>query len=119
MLYFYPRAFTPGCTAQSCSLRDEYGEMQQRDVTILGASLDNEERQRSFKEEHALPFELLSDTDKALARALDALMTGGLAAARRTFIINPEGQVAHRFDRPRTRDHAEEVLAKLDELMKN
>ena len=116
VLYFYPRAFTPGCTAQTCSLRDEHAEMHQRGVVVLGASLDNEERQRSFKEEHGLPFELLSDNDKELARAFDALMIGELMAARRTFIINPEGRLAFRFDRPQTHDHAEEVLAKLDEL---
>lgn len=117
VLYFYPRAFTPGCTAQSCSLRDEYGEMKQRDVTLLGASLDNEERQLAFKKEHDLPFELLSDNGKELARAFDVLMSGGLMASRRTFIINPDSRVAYRFDRPKTHGHAEEVLAKLDELM--
>lgn len=117
VLYFYPRAFTPGCTAQTCSLRDEFGELTERGAIILGASLDSLERQQSFKEEHGLPFHLLSDSDRELSRSFDVLMTGGLAAQRRTFIINPEGVVAHRFDRPSTRDHAEEVIEKLDELM--
>lgn len=117
VLYFYPRAFTPGCTAQSCSLRDEFGDIEARGATIIGVSLDSPERQKAFKKEHALPFELLSDIDKELARAFDSLMIGGLAAARKTFIINPEGKVAYRFDRPRTADHADEVIAKLDELM--
>ncbi len=116
VLYFYPRSFTPGCTAQSCSLRDEFGEIQQRGATILGASLDSPERQRNFKAEHHLPFELLSDEGKQLARAFDSLMVGGLAAARKTFIIDPDGRVAYRFDRPRTRDHADEVIARLDAL---
>lgn len=116
VLYFYPRAFTPGCTAQSCSLRDEFGEIQQRGAIILGASLDSPERQRDFKAEHQLPFELLSDEGRELARAFDSLMVGGLAAARKTFIIDPHGRVAYRFDRPRTRGHADEVIARLDEL---
>lgn len=117
VLYFYPRAFTPGCTAQSCSLRDTYGEISERGVAILGASLDTVDRQREFKTEHHLPFELLSDTDKELARAFDSLMIGGLMAARKTFIIDPDGRVAYRFDRPSTNNHGEEVLSKLDDLL--
>ncbi len=117
VLYFYPRAFTPGCTAQSCSLRDTYGEIQDRGAAILGVSLDSPDRQREFKAEHHLPFELLSDTDKELARAFDSLMVGGLMAARKTFIIDPDGRVAYRFDRPDTRNHGEEVVAKLEELL--
>ncbi len=117
VLYFYPRAFTPGCTAQSCSLRDEFGEIQDRGAVILGVSLDSPARQQSFKQEHHLPFDLLSDEDKELARAFDSLMVGGLMAARKTFIINPAGQVAHRFDRPSTSDHATEVIRELDRLL--
>lgn len=116
VLYFYPRAFTPGCTAQTCSLRDEHQPIRERGAIIIGASLDNEERQLAFKEEHGLPFELLSDENKELARAFDALMVGGLAASRRTFIIDPQGKVAHRFDRPKTHDHAKEVITTLDAL---
>lgn len=118
VLYFYPRAFTPGCTAQSCSLRDEFGEIEERGAVILGVSLDSPERQAEFKAEHHLPFELLSDTDRELTRAFDALMRGGLMAQRKTFIIAPGGTVAYRFDRPSTADHAEEVINKLDELLR-
>ena len=117
VLYFYPRSFTPGCTAQSCSLRDEFGELEDRGAVILGASLDSHERQVRFKEEHQLPFELLSDTDRELARAFDSLMRGGLMAQRKTFIIAPGGTVAYRFDSPQTSGHADEVIDKLDELM--
>lgn len=117
VLFFYPRAFTPGCTAQSCSLRDAYAEMQERGAVVLGASLDSLERQVAFREEHDLPYHLLADTSGEVARAFDSLMPGGLAAARRSFIIAPDGTIAHRFDRARTRDHAEEVLKELDRLM--
>ena len=117
VLYFYPRAFTPGCTAQACSLRDEFGELQERAAVILGASLDSVQRLKEFKTEHALPFELLSDSDKELSRAFDSLMLGGIMSARKTFIIAPDGKVAYRFDRPKTSSHADEVIAKLDELM--
>ncbi len=118
VLYFYPRAFTPGCTAQSCSLRDEFGEIQDRGAVILGASLDSPERQADFKAEHHLPFELLSDENRELARAFDSLMRGGLMAQRKTFIIAPGGTVAYRFDRPATTNHADEVIEKLDELIR-
>lgn len=118
VLYFYPRAFTPGCTAQSCSLRDEFGELQERGAIILGASLDSPERQVRFKQENNLPFELLSDENRELARAFDSLMRGGLMAQRKTFIIAPDGTVAHRFDNPRTSGHADEVIEKLDELLR-
>jgi thioredoxin-dependent peroxiredoxin len=117
VLYFYPRAFTPGCTSQSCSLRDEFGEIQERGAVILGASLDSIERQNQFKEEHQLPFDLLSDEQKELARAFDSLMIGGMMASRKTFIVNPEGLVVYRFDSPDTRNHGDEVIHKLDELM--
>lgn len=117
VLYFYPRAFTPGCTAQSCSLRDEYADIRERGAAILGVSLDNPERQQEFKNEHSLPFDLLSDTEKALARAFDSLMTGGLMTARKTFLIDPDGRVAYRFDRPATSGHAGEVIAELDRLI--
>jgi peroxiredoxin Q/BCP len=117
VLYFYPRAFTPGCTAQSCSLRDEYGEITARGATILGVSLDPVERQLRFREEHQLPFHLLSDTDKALAKAFDSLMIGGLVAARKTFIIAPDSTLAYRFESAKTGSHAEEVIAVLDNLI--
>lgn len=118
VLYFYPRAFTPGCTAQSCSLRDEFGELQQRGAVILGASLDSPEKQSRFQQEHRLPFELLSDENGALARAFDSLMWFRRMAQRKTFIIAPNGTVAYRFDRPHTTDHADEVISKLDELIR-
>lgn len=118
VLYFFPRTFTPGCTAQSCSLRDEYSEIKERGVVLLGVSLDDTERQKEFKKEYNLPFELLSDTDKALSKAFDSLGLGGLMASRKTFIINPEGKLAFRFDKAQTSNHADELIAELDRLQK-
>lgn len=119
VLYFYPRAFTAGCTAQACSLRDDYGALQQRGAVILGASLDDTERIKAFKKEYALPFELLSDSNAALSGAFDSLTADRQRAARKTFIIDPQGVIAYRFDRAKTDGHADEVLEKLDELMAN
>src|SRR6201987_2184740 len=69
LVYFYPKAMTPGCTAQACSLRDSYTELQQKGVKIFGVSLDTVENQKKFQVEDRLPFELLSDRDKRVTDA--------------------------------------------------
>jgi thioredoxin-dependent peroxiredoxin len=116
VLYFYPKAFTPGCTAESCSLRDGYGEIQKTGAMILGASFDSLETQKEFKAKHNLPFDLLSDSKKEVAKAFDSVMIGGIAAARKTFILSPEGKVARVFDKVNTGSHDDEVLEALKTL---
>jgi thioredoxin-dependent peroxiredoxin len=118
VLYFFPKAFTPGCTAESCSLRDGYAEIRKLGAVILGVSLDTEENQKGFKAKHELPFELLSDRGKALSKAFDALMPGGFLARRVTFIINPEGRIAHVFDKVTAATHEAQVREVLAELQK-
>lgn len=117
VLYFYPKAFTPGCTAEACSLRDEFGEIAERGARILGVSTDDIETQTRFKNEYHLPFDLLSNTDKKLAKAFDSLMIGGLMTARKTFIIDSDGRIAHRFDKVNASTHADEVIQTLDALI--
>ncbi len=116
VLYFYPKADTPGCTAQSCSLRDGYTELQERGAKVIGVSLDSLDRQESFKESHNLPFPLIADTDKKIARAYDVLAPLALFTQRKTFIIDPDGNLAHIFDRVDVRSHDEEVLRELTRL---
>jgi peroxiredoxin Q/BCP len=116
VLYFYPKSFTPGCTAESCSLRDGYQDIQSAGAAILGVSLDNLETQQKFKAEHKLPFELLSDENAVVAKAYDALGFGGFMAKRLTFIINPEGKVVRIIDSVKTGDHDAQVLELLREL---
>lgn len=116
VLYFYPKAFTPGCTAESCSLRDGYAELQKRGAVILGVSLDGLAKLKEFKAAYALPFELLSDADKRVCRDYGVLGFGGLYAERRTFIINPQGVLAHVFESVATRTHDKEVAAVLAKL---
>ncbi len=118
VLFFYPRAFTPGCTAQACSLRDGYAEIQALGATILGASLDSLERQERFKAEHRLPFDLIADADGEVARRFGVLGLGGRMARRVTFLIDPEGRVAEVIGRVRTGNHeaqVREALAALQE----
>ena len=77
VLYFYPKAFTPGCTAEACSLRDGYKEVQALGAVIFGVSLDGVAKLAEFREQYHLPFELLSDARKDASRAYGTLALGG------------------------------------------
>ena len=116
VLYFYPKAFTPGCTAEACSLRDGYADLQQLGAVILGVSVDGMARLKSFKEKYNLPFVLLSDLDRTVSKAYKTLMFGGFLSERRTFIIDPRGVIAHVFDSVSTGTHDKEVAAVLKQL---
>ena len=116
VLYFYPKAFTPGCTAESCSLRDGYSEIRKLGATIFGVSLDNLATQIDFKAKYHLPFDLLSDSKKDVAKAFDSLGLAGLMAQRKTFLINPEGKIAFIFDKVNTGGHDKEVAETLKKL---
>ena len=116
VLFFYPKAFTPGCTAEACSLRDGYADIQKLNAVILGASLDSLQRQQEFKVKHNMPFDLIADADKAYAKAFDVLGLGGLMAQRKTFIIDPQGRIAHVFDKVATGSHNQEVADVLKKL---
>ncbi len=115
VLYFYPKSFTPGCTAESCSLRDGFDSLRTLNATIIGVSTDDLATQQRFKKEHALPFELVADTDK---RVVDAFGTGGMLgfAKRRTFIIDPDGTIRAIIEDVDTRRHAEQVRDQLVQL---
>ena len=116
VLYFYPKAFTPGCTSEACSLRDGYADIQKTGATILGVSLDPVARLKEFKQSYELPFDLLSDADKSVSRAYHVLAFGRLFAERRTFIINPDGNIAHVFEAVNTRSHDRQVVDVLKTL---
>ncbi len=116
VLYFYPKSFTPGCTVQACSLRDHHEEIEGYGAVILGVSMDDIDVQQAFKKEHGLPFDLLSDADKNLSSEFDALGPDRDRIARKTFIIDPDGRIAHRFDLVIPANHSAEVLAVLDHM---
>ncbi len=116
ILYFYPKSFTPGCTKESCSLRDGIADLQALGGVILGSSFDDVATQKRFKAEHNLPFELLADTEKQVAKAYDAVMVGGLMSTRKTFIIDPEGRLAAIIDKVNTSDHDGQVAEELKRL---
>lgn len=116
VLYFYPKAFTPGCTAEACALRDGFSSLQEAGVVIYGISLDPLDTLKKFKAEYRLPFELISDTDKTMARAFHTLAPMGLYTERRTFIIDPNGRIAHIFEKVDTRTHDKEVMEAVTRL---
>lgn len=116
VLYFYPKAFTPGCTKEACSLRDGYSEIQKLGAKILGVSFDNVDTLKKFKTEYHLPFELLSDSDKKIAKAYDVMGLLRLYAKRKTFIIDPKGKIAFVFNAVDSAHHNVQVLGKLEEL---
>jgi thioredoxin-dependent peroxiredoxin len=116
VVYFFPKSFTPGCTAESCALRNGYEEIQKLGAVIFGVSMDDPNLQKKFKAEYHLPFELLSDSMKEVSKAFDSVGASGLVAARKTFIISPEGKIAYIFDKVNTGTHDQEVLAELKSL---
>ena len=73
MLYFYPKDDTPGCTKQACNLRDDFSALKNRNITVLGISLDSSQQHANFAAKYQLPFPLLADQDGRVARAYQAL----------------------------------------------
>ena len=118
VLYFYPKAFTPGCTAESCALRDAFAEIQKLNAVILGVSLDTLETQNKFKAEHKMQFDLLSDESKTISKDYNTLGLLGLYSERKTFIIDPKGILRFVFESVTSKTHDQEVLSKLKELQK-
>ncbi len=92
VLYFFPKAGTPGCTRETEGFVERYRELQAKGVEVLGISVDSVERQDRFAAECRVPFPLLSDSDHAIARAYGVLGILGLAK-RVTFVLDPEGLV--------------------------
>jgi peroxiredoxin Q/BCP len=119
VLYFYPRDFTPGCTAEACSFRDDYEAYEERGAVILGVSPDTTASHRRFKDKHALPFTLLADPDHNVADKYGAwgekVVYGkkSIGLIRSTFVIDPEGKIARVISPVRVQGHSEEVLAAL------
>ncbi|HEU4534756.1 MAG TPA: peroxiredoxin [Polyangiaceae bacterium] len=100
VLFFFPRSFTPGCTAEVCSFRDAYQELSGRDTVLVGVSLDRADVQQRFIDQFELPFHLLSDEDQRVSRAYEALGVIGsvLKMPRRvTYLIDKEGVVRAAF----------------------
>ena len=116
VLYFYPKDFTSGCTAEACSFRDNYKPYPDKGVVVIGVSLDSVESHLKFSEKYNLPFAILSDHSKEAAKAYGVLGVGGFLTKRVTFIINKDGKITHIFPKVDVKHHSEEVLKALEEL---
>jgi len=124
VLYFYPRADTPGCTKESCEFRDTDRKIQKAGAVILGISADTPKAQKKFQDKYHLPFTLLADTDKKVCNAFDVIKEKNMygrkvmGIARTTFVIGPDGKIAHIFKNVKPEGHAEQVLEYLKEAAK-
>jgi thioredoxin-dependent peroxiredoxin len=124
VLYFYPRADTPGCTIEACEFRDTYRQMQKTGAVLLGISPDTPKAQKKFQEKFQLPFSLLADADKKVADAFGVLQEKNMygkkvmGIVRTTFVIGPDGKIQHIFPKVKAEGHAGEVLAYLKESAK-
>jgi peroxiredoxin Q/BCP len=112
LVYFYPKADTPGCTAQACSIRNDFAQLQSCGVRVLGVSSDVPEAQLRFKEKYRLPFTLLADTEHAVARAFGVRLLLGMTH-RETFLIR-NGRVVWRDFNPSTTQQAQDVLRAIE-----
>jgi len=116
IVFFYPKASTPGCTAEACNLRDNYKELQSQGFELLGVSADSPKRQSNFKNKYDFPFPLLADEDhtvintfgvwgpkKFMGREYDGIH-------RKTFVIDGDAVVTKVIDKVKTKDHAAQLL---------
>lgn len=115
LIYFYPKADTPGCTAQACSLRDDFARLLEKGIRILGVSADSPEAQRKFMEKRRLPFTLLADEDRAVISAFGVPMLLGMPL-RQAFLMK-DGFIVWRDLKASTTDQARDVIAALNGLI--
>lgn len=109
LVYFYPKADTPGCTAQACSLRDSYEKLTEHGITVVGVSSDSTKDQKAFQAKHKLPFTLIADTDKVVMNAFGVSHVAGFAK-REAFLIKDSKIVWHDGSAS-TAKQAEDVLS--------
>ena len=116
VLYFYPKDNTPGCTAESCNLRDNYDALLKQGYEVLGVSTDNEKSHQKFIAKHELPFSLLADKDKSVHEAFgtwDLKKFMGreyMGTLRSTFVIDENGMIEEVIAKVKTKDHTAQIL---------
>lgn len=112
LVYFYPKADTPGCTAQACNLRDSFEKLGEAGIQVIGASTDNVKSQAAFKEKYSLPFTLVADPDGELVDAFGVPKKLASLASRQSFLI-VDGKIAWRDLKATPKTQSEDALAAL------
>lgn len=114
LIYFYPKDETPGCTKQACRLRDEFAKFKEYGAVVLGVSTQSVESHKAFKEHHKLPFDLISDEDRALARLyrIESMPLVGLLK-RQSVLLDKDHRVLKFYASVDPQKHPEEVLTEL------
>lgn len=116
VLFFYPKANTPGCTLEACNLRDNYERFQSLGFEILGVSADSEKRQTNFKNKYSFPYPLLADEDKTVIKAYDVWGTKKFMGRtfdgihRITFVINENSIIEDIITKVKTKSHTSQIL---------
>ena len=116
VLYFYPKDNTPGCTAESCNLRDNYADLKTKGFEVLGVSADNEASHQKFIKKHELPFHLLADTEKEVLNAYGVWGPKKFMGRtfdginRTTFVLDENGMIERIFTKVKTKEHTEQIL---------
>jgi len=117
VLFFYPRANTPGCTVEACGFRDQFKMLQRVGVVVLGISRDTVRAQKKFQEKYDLPYPLLADSDQEICKKFGRIVKKTMygkpvtGVARTTYVIGPDRRILHIFEDVKPAGHAEEVLA--------
>jgi peroxiredoxin Q/BCP len=115
VLFFYPRNHTPGCTREACGFRDQYAAFQETGTAVIGISDDSPESHLRFAQRHQLPYRLLSDEDREVARSYGVRRIMGILPGRITFVINGNGIVRNAFSSHfQLNRHISESLANLE-----
>ena len=117
VIYFYPKDDTPGCTAQACNLRDNYGLLKKHGFEIIGISPDEVKSHKKFEEKYDLPFTLIADSKQVILNKYGVWKQKKMfnnvymGVHRTTFVLDEKGKILKIFTRPKTGAHAEEILA--------
>lgn len=124
VLFFYPKADTPGCTIEACGFRDSFKKIQNAGAVVLGISRDTPKAQKKFKDKYDLPYTLLADVDEQVCKQFDVLKEKNMygkkvwGIERTTFLIGPDRHLVKIFPKVKPEGHAEEVLAAVKEYAK-
>ncbi|WP_249010775.1 thioredoxin-dependent thiol peroxidase [Conexibacter sp. DBS9H8] len=119
VVYFYPKADTPGCTTQACGVRDHAADYAARHATVLGISPDAPAKIKKFVDKHGLGFTLLGDEDHAVAEAYDVWVEKSMygktymGMERTSYVVGPDGVISHVFAKVKPAEHDAKVLAAL------